>query len=375
MFGLGWTAALTVDLGISSYGRYAMAYSLSGVFAGLLDGPPTMRSSRLDERDFAGDQRIRGLLGPPLLLCGGILAATVSYIFGFALVFAAGEFMLGYLKTAARRHGNPRREQLIDLARQTSSILLALAALFLGHGNLNTVTAAYAIPYFAIGLPLAAQAIRLQSRPFPLREWVTLSGTGLVASGYVQLDVVLIGVLLNSSAAGIYGIASLIAWALSVPSQQLATRKIPHVRNGRLAPEQLAQTWYVAAGTACSVLLIGTAATLGHIGPRSLGVCLLFMAPFVATRGLNWAMNVAVVFVKADIARLWASAGGLAVDIVALVLLAPLLGASSGAIGSSISDLTLLVAYLHIVRTRPTRSALAAYVAIVVASIVLVLVT
>jgi hypothetical protein len=367
-FGLGWTVVITADLGIAAYGRYAMAYSLSSVCSGLLDGPPTMRSSRLSEHDFTGDQRIRGLFGAPLLVAGAVIAWTVSYVVGFALVFAAGEFLLGYLKTAARRHGDPRREQLIDLARQASSIVLALLVLLVGGYGLEVVTAAYALPYFLVGLPLAARAIRLAPGRFPLREWLTLSGTGVVAAGYMQLDVVLIGVLLNSSAAGVYGIASLVAWALAVPSQQLATRKIPRIREGAIAPPELARAWRVAAACAGALLLVGAVAAVAKLGPTGLGLSLLLMAPFVATRGLNWAMNVAVVFVDADFARLGASAGGLAVDVVALVALAPILGSTCGAVASSLSDLALLAAYLKIVRARPARGAIVAYTAIVVAS-------
>ncbi len=368
MFGLAWTVVLTADMGIAAYGRYAMAYSLSSVFAGLLDGPPTMRSSRLSELEFMGDQRLRGLLGPPLLLAGAAIAWTFSYVIGFALLFAAGEFMLGYLKTAARRHGNPQREQLIDLTRQTSSIVLALLALFVAKDDIKGVTAAYALPYILIGLPLAMQAIKLPSGRFPLREWFTLSGTGIVAAGYMQLDVVLIGVLLNSSAAGVYGIASLVAWALAVPAQQLATRKIPQIRAGTLAPRELARSWHVAALTAGALLVLGGVSTAAELGPTGLGLSLLFMAPFVATRGLNWAMNVAVVFVKADFQRLWASAGGLAVDLIALIALAPLIGSTCGAVGSSLADLALLGAYLKIVGARPARGAIAAYVAIATAA-------
>jgi hypothetical protein len=365
--GLAWTLALSLDAGLAAYGLYAIAYSLSGVFTGILDGPPTIRAARVSSGDFYSDQRIRALIGTPLLV-GGLLITRVSYIAGFAMIFSGGEMLLGYPKAAARRRGDPRLEQIIDLGRQASSIALGAGALFIGGFGISGITFAYALPFFFVGFPIAAKALRLPSTPLPVREWMTLSGTGLVAAGYVQLDVVIVGLRLNSAAAGVYGIASLTAWAFAVPAQQLATRKIPHLRLKTLSPHEMARSWHLGAVGGIALLGVGACVHLFQVGPNSLALSLVLMAPFVMTRGLNWAMNVAAAFVDSDVARLWASLAGLVVDVAVLLALAPSIGASSAAVASSVADAVLLTAYLRITHGRMSRAALVTYIALVLAA-------
>ena len=374
LFGLAWTVLLVAKLGISDYGLYAMAFSLSGVFAGVLDGPATFRAARVSEVEFESDQAWRGTVGPVVMVAGLAIAATCSYVIGFALVFVAGEHLLGVYKAHARRHGNPLREQVIDLARQITSISLGSVCLLAFTDSLDSVTFAYSAPYVVGGIAATIAVAKSPRRRVDRREWAAHSMTGLVGAGYVQLDVVVLGALLGSAAAGVYGLASLVAWAMTVPLQQYATRAVPSLRSGELEPASFIGAPRLGLGLAAITLVSGAIAEMTNIGPAEFGTCLVLMAPFVATRAVNWALTLGMIVAHADRQRFNISASTLLFNMLLLLGLSALLGVTAAPIASSAADLVLLVMFARVLHAKVGRAHVVAYILLVAASVAVALV-
>ena len=366
--GLVWTVALVTRLGLGDYGLYAMAFSASSLVAGVVDSPFVARSGRVDEPSFAHDCTTRTWLGILLLGVGLACLRTTWYVPGFAALVAGGETLLGVVKAGVHRHGRPGAEQALDLGRQCSSIVCGTTALVvLGGHHLTAVSLAYATPYAAA----AAGALRRRfgrPRALPVRELLSLAATSLVGAGYAQLDVVILGVLLGSTAAGAYALAALAAWALALPGQQYATGRLPELR--RCAEAHPAVVGRVMTGGLC----LGTVCVAAPLVARTVlpsqlaaATCLALLAPFVATRTVNWYLSTVAVQQRRDAARLWTTALSLAVDVALLLALVPVIGVLAAPIAAVGADLALLAGFARTTRCRlgPAHlSALGALVAV-----------
>lgn len=348
-----------------------MAFSLAAVLSGILDGPVNFRALRVSDSEFESDQSVRGLIGPIVLIVGLVAAQFFSYVIGFALVFVAGELLLGVFKARARRDGDPLREQLIDFSRQSSSIALGALCLFAVSLDLKVVTFAYSIPYVIGGLGAAVRVFRLPRLPIARKEWATHSMTGLAGAGYMQLDVLVVGIVVDSAAAGTYGIASLFAWAVTIPSQQHVTRSVPSLRAGRVLPAEFVGSPGLGILSGVGVLTIGAALQAAAFAPNDLGACLMLLAPFVATRSVNWALNTSMIFAHLDSVRLRATLITLAANIGLLVALAGALGVVAAATSSTLADLLLIAIYAKALKAHIAPRYLVAYVLLVTLSVTL----
>jgi O-antigen/teichoic acid export membrane protein len=349
--GLVWTVALVARLGLGDYGLYAMAFSASSLLAGIVDSPFLARSGRVDERSFARDCTMRTWGG--ILFLGVGLAALAGgwYVPGFATLVAGGEAVLGVVKADAHRHGRPGAEQALDLARQGTSVVCGMTALLaLGRHHLLAVSLAYAIPY----VMAAAGALRRSfGRPHapPVRELLSLSATSLVGAGYAQLDVVIVGGLLGSRAAGAYALAALAAWALALPGLQYTTSRIPQLRRCATADPAVVGT-VTTVGLCLGAVCLPAPLVAGLVLPSQLTAarCLALLSPFVATRTVNWYLSTVAVQQKRDSARLVTTVVSLAVDVVLLLALAPVLGVMAAPVAAVGADIALLAGFARSTR-------------------------
>jgi O-antigen/teichoic acid export membrane protein len=344
--GLVWTVALVARLGLGDYGLYAMAFSASSLLAGVVDSPFLARSGRVDEAGFARDCTLRAWGGTLCLAAAlGCLAAG-WYVPGFATLLAGGEAALGVVKAEAHRQGRPGTEQALDLARQGTSIACGMAALLaLGKHHLLAVSLAYAMPY---GVAAAGALRRSVGRPrgVPVREFLSLSATSLVGAGYAQLDVVLVGGILGSKAAGAYALASLAAWALALPGLQYATSRLPELRRRATADPRVVgrvTTAGLCLGAVC--LAAPLLASLALPSQLTAARCLALLSPFVATRTVNWYLSTVAVQQRRDTARLGTTGLSLAADVGLLLALVPVIGVMAAPVAAVGADLVLLAGF------------------------------
>jgi O-antigen/teichoic acid export membrane protein len=344
--GLVWTVALVARLGLGDYGLYAMAFSASSLLAGVVDSPFLARSGRVDERSFARDCTMRTWGGILLLGLGVSGLATGWYVPGFATLLAGGEAVLGVVKAHAHRHGRPGVEQALDLARQGSSIVCGMTVLLaVGRHHLLAVSLAYAVPY-AVAAAGALRGSLGRPHALPVRELLSLSATSLVGAGYAQLDVVLVGGLLGSRAAGAYALASLAAWALALPGLQYATSRIPELRRCAVADPAVVGT-VTTVGLCLGAICLPAPLVAGLALPSQLTAarCLVLLSPFVATRTVNWYLSTVAVQQRRDAARLATTVVSLVVDVVLLLGLTPVLGVLAAPVAAVGADIALLVGF------------------------------
>jgi O-antigen/teichoic acid export membrane protein len=349
--GLVWTVALVARLGLGDYGLYAMAFSASSLLAGVVDSPFLMRSARVDERSFTRDCTMRTWGG--MLVAGGGLVCLAStwYVPGFAALLAGGETVLGVVKAEPHRQGRPGAEQALDLARQVTSIACGMIALLvLGRHHLLAISLAYAAPY---GVAMVDAMRRSIARPhaLPLRELLALSATSVAGAGYAQLDVVILGGLLGSTAAGAYALATLAAWALALPGLQYATSRIPELRRSPIVhPAVVSVVMISGLGLGSVCLAAPLVASIVLPSQLTTAECLALLSPFVATRTVNWYLSTVAVLQKRDAARLGTTVLSLAVDVALLIALVPMLGVMAAPLAAVGADLILLAGFARTTR-------------------------
>ena len=351
-----WTAELLLRLGLVDYGVYSIAFAAASLVASLFDSPFYLRSARLPEKAFLADRALRVIVAVGLTLVGVIgLLLVHSYVLGFAAIFAGGEAGVGVLKARAHRGGSIVREQVIDLARQAAAISCGTVLLLVGRPSLVLVSIAYSFPYF-VSVVAAIRVARPNAARFPnAREFATLSMTSLLGAGYMQLDVILIGLLLGPRTAGSYAIASLIAWSLCLPAQQWANARIPMMR----ANADLTRRLDVNEVALIGLALGGAAAFAGVVTAvvfppgREAAIALLGLTPFIVLRSVNWQLSLRALFHRQDGTRLVATVIALVVDVAVILVLATPLRVLAASIAAVLADAALAVVFLSVASKPP----------------------
>jgi O-antigen/teichoic acid export membrane protein len=346
--GLLWTLALINKLGIGEYGTYAMGFALAAIAAAPLDNPFNVRAIRESEERFLAERTARLLMGLAIMIAGLALIG-VNYIAWFGLVVAGGELMFNTLKSRDLRDGHPDRIMRIDTIRQSTSIGLGCAYLFLApQPTLLGASLLYVAPYLVIAVVTAATVRKHRPAiPGPPRLVAALVAEHLGNALYVQGDILLLGFLTDSTVAGYYSVASVLAWAVAAIGQSYATTFHEPLRlaGGALSagpPPRTIAIVGLLAGTTVGVVGIGL---LISPAPTQLAVSMMIMAVFCAMRAVNYVYTAVLYMQKRDLVRA-TSAVALAPVKLALVAGLVALGAVGASIASVVTDAILLAIYL-----------------------------
>ena len=348
--GLLWTLAVISRLGIADYGLYAMGFALAAIVCAPLDNPFNVRAVRESSERFLRERTTRVGVGL-LLMAAGVAVVDVNYIAWFGLVVGGGELVFNAYKSQDLRDGHPDRVMRMDTVRQTTSIAIATGYLFVvDHPTLLVASLLYAAPYFAVAV-LAVLAVRghRPALPGPPRLVAALVLEHLGNALYIQGDVLLLGFLTDSRIAGLYSVASVMAWAVAALGQSyVATYHEPLRESGGdlatgPAPKAIV-TVSVVAGVL--VLTVGVGLLLSP-APRELGVAMVLMAVFCAMRAANYVYTAVLYMQHRDLVRAWAAVGLVPVKLACVAALSPL-GAVGAAIASVLTDAVLLGVYLKV---------------------------
>ncbi|MBO1267708.1 polysaccharide biosynthesis C-terminal domain-containing protein [Arthrobacter cavernae] len=335
VMGLAWTTAMIVSLGISDYGRYAMALSFAAIIAAPLDNPFLVRSLRSSDALFRAERTGRALLGIGLFLAG-LLAYGQFFVAGFALMVAGGEIAFNAFKSEALRNGHPNIIMRWDVVRQAASVAGAAAVVYLVPGrNLELVCLAYLAPYLVV-VALAGFSAR-QSRPgFPgrFKEWALLWSDALIVALHIQGDILLLGLLTDSTVAGYYSVASVVVMAVASFGQMYAHTFHEPLRmaGGHPAAGPRARSIVILSGLfGLMVLLAGLALLATGIAP-DVATALIILSAFTVLRCVTLVMTTVLYVQNRDGHRV--VGGGLAafVKLGLIAALAPL-----GAAGASLA--------------------------------------
>jgi O-antigen/teichoic acid export membrane protein len=352
LLGVAWTSALVASVGLAGYGSYAIGYSMSAMIVGFADSPWYVRSVRVDESDYLADRNWRAVFAFALSL----LAAFVwqySFVFGLAVMTAAGEIGLGVIKSSYRRRGEVQREMALDTARQALSIGTAIVPMVLLDATISQVSFLYCVPYLICVMVSLAYIRRVErgTHKISIGEFFALAASAIFGAAYAQGDVVLLGYLASPEAAGIYSLASLVAWALAMPMLQYVNSYAASLRQDSAALVSTLRGKRVVAISGGLAFLCAAAAvpTMFLLPGSQLATVLAILAVFVLFRSWNHAQTVELTFRRLDGFRARAA---IAVTIVNLILLYLLLGlnAVGAAVAASLAEVFLFLTYFLMLR-------------------------
>lgn len=352
--GLLWTLAVISRLGIADYGLYAMGFALAAIVCAPLDNPFNVRALRESEERFLRERTTRVGLGL-LLMAAGVAVLDVHYIAWFGLVVGGGELIFNAYKSRDLRDGHPDRVMRLDTIRQVSSIALATGNLFTaGHPTLLAASLLYCVPYLVIAV-LAVLTVRghRPAVPGPPRLVAALVIEHLGNALYIQGDVLLLGFLTDSRVAGLYSVASVMAWAVAALGQSyVATYHEPlRESGGDLASGPSVKAILTVSAMAAMLIAVVGIGLLLSPAPRELGVAMVLMSVFCGMRAVNYVYTAVLYMQHRDLLRAWAAAGLVPVKLAGVALLASL-GAVGAAIASVVTDAVLLGVYLKILYRR-----------------------
>lgn len=353
--GLLWTLALISKLSIGDYGQYGMAFALMAVIGPPLDNPYTVRAMRESEERFVAERTSRFLLGITLIAAGTAMF-SVNYIAWFGLTVAGGEIVFKAYQSRFARDGHADRVWRLDTLRQVVSVGLGCGYLFLAdQPSLLGASLLYVLPY-ALVVVATAVAVRghRPSLPGPPRLMGALAGEMLGTAMYLQGDVLLLGLITNSTTVGYYTICWTVAAAVTAVGQSFGmTFHVPLRDSGGTLSSgpPLRHTLTVGAGAFGIVLLIAGGLLISP-APTELGTAMLIMSVFCGARTVISIFQVILFAQRRDLLRLLSAVGLVPVKLAAVAVLSPL-GAVGASIASSTTDLILLAIYSYVLYRRP----------------------
>jgi hypothetical protein len=346
--GMLWTLALVGKLSVGDYGRYGMGFALSAVVGPPLDNPFNVRAMRESEQHFLAERTSRFLVGIILMALGAALV-EVNYIVWFGLVIAGGEMVFKSYQSQAARDGHPQVTWRMDTIRQVTSVVLAGAYLFgTAHPTLEIASMLYCSPYLVV-LVLATRRVwgHGPGIPGPPRLILALVGEMLGMCIYLQGDVLLLGLLTNSTTVGYYALTVTVTVALAAIGQSFAMTYNEPLRrsDGDLSTgPSLRHIVFLGLGTGGLVVIAGLV-LLVTPAPTELAVAMLIMAAFCAMRTMSSVLAVILYAQRRDVVRLSANLGLVPVKLGAVAALAQF-GAVGAAIATVGTDAILLAIYL-----------------------------
>ncbi len=272
----------------SDFGLFALAYSLSYLFAAVLEGGHGL----LVVRDLAQRPReaghylgalifLRLLVGVPLLALtlGGVLALGDSP--GALLLVLA---LVAHLQVFA---GLPREVLIagdrvsLAAAHSIAETVLRTAALLAAAAATGSVLAAFAAAavvhaaWAAIGLVLLWRSMDLKDLAAGAREWRTIFRLSLpfgafivLAAAYAQVDVVIVSLLLPLSAVGVFQAAFRILIATDYLPEAAWRWAYPRLSRAAMAgPSELAVQITMLSG-ALVLAGVGTGTLIVLVAPQ-----------------------------------------------------------------------------------------------------------
>ncbi|MCE5288324.1 MAG: hypothetical protein LLG14_03690 [Nocardiaceae bacterium] len=351
--GLVWTAAMLSLLDLDDYGRYTIATALGVVIGLTVDHPFAVRAIRVDDEAFVRERATRILVA---LSLGA--AAITSYVIGggyvvtFGLACAGAEILLHSVMSLAIRMGEPQRLTRAMTIRQAASVVSGLCVLFGVHdATLEQATVAYLVPMFLVGF-WATPLLRGAKPAFPGQAGTAamMSIENFANGVYLQGDVLLVGALAGDRSAGIYALASTIAWAPTVIGQffgQTHHESLRHGRENRAGGPSMMTTAVLAllAGS----LVLGVAGVMAWFSAdRPLVEATAIMAVFSVLRVVSFVLTVALFIHSRDRTRVMSSVVGAALKLGVIAVLVcwvfpPGGSAPAAALGAVIAESVVFV--------------------------------
>lgn len=356
--GLGWTLAVIATLGIADYGVYAMAFALASLIAAPLDNAFLIRSMRESESRFKAERTTRALVGLILLIIGLAIFAQF-FVAGFALAVAGSEMVFNAYKSRALRDGHPNVVMRLDTTRQTASILAASAYLFFSPAilgqppSLEVACLIYLWPYAVVvvlsALTMSTTRPGIPGRP---RELVVFWLDAFIIAAHMQGDILLLGMLVDSTITGYYSVASVLAAAVASVGQMYAQTFHEALReakgNPAAGPGRKA-VLFLATGLSLLVFVTGLVLLLTDLAPE-VAVALMVLSLFVAVRFKSLIATTLLYLQGKDRQRV---AGGFVAAVLKLALVAVMavpLGATGAAIAAVAAEIVQAIWYSRAAR-------------------------
>jgi hypothetical protein len=348
--GLLWTLILVQRLGVSEYGLYAMATVLNGIVGNTVDNAFAVRAIRESEEHFLRERTMRYLLAVGLVAVG---AATfnVNYVIGFGLMVAGGEIAMNVVKSRSARDGHPDKVYRIDTARQFTSAGVGAVYLYTSaHPTLIHASLLYCTPYVLALLVGAKLAIgHRPAPPGPPRLIAALTGEMLGTTLYLGGDVLLLGTLVDTKAAGYYQLAWVVAAAVAAAGQSFGMTYHEPLREsgGDLSAAPPLRNILRMAALGGSLLLVIGGCLFAFGAPVQLATTMMIMGGFAALRICIFVLQVILYTQRRDVFRLTIAVGLVPVKlgmVAALATLTPL-GAVGAAIAATVADAIMLAGF------------------------------
>ena len=348
--GLLWTLILVQRLGVSEYGLYAMATVLNGIVGNTVDNAFAVRAIRESEEHFLRERTMRYLLAVGLVAVG---AATfnVNYVIGFGLMVAGGEIAMNVVKSRSARDGHPDKVYRIDTARQFTSAGVGAVYLYTSaHPTLIHASLLYCTPYVLALLVGAKLAVgHRPAPPGPPRLIAALTGEMLGTTLYLGGDVLLLGTLVDTKAAGYYQLAWVVAAAVAAAGQSFGMTYHEPLREsgGDLSAAPPLRNILRMAALGGSLLLVIGGCLFAFGAPVQLATTMMIMGGFAALRICIFVLQVILYTQRRDVFRLTIAVGLVPVKlgmVAALATLTPL-GAVGAAIAATVADAIMLAGF------------------------------
>ena len=348
--GLLWTLILVQRLGVSEYGLYAMATVLNGIVGNTVDNSFAVRAIRESEEHFLRERTMRYLVAVGLVAAGAV-TFDVNYVIGFGLMVAGGEIALNVVKSQSARDGHPDKVYRLDTARQFSSAGIGAVYLYTAaHPTLTHASLLYCTPYVLILLVGAKLAIgHRPAPPGPPRLIAALTGEMLGTTLYLGGDLLLLGTLVDTTAAGYYQLAWVVAAAVAAAGQSFGMTYHEPLREsgGDLSAAPPLRNILRMAALGGSLLLIIGGCLFAFGAPTQLATTMMIMGGFAALRICIFVLQVILYTQRRDVFRLTIAVGLVPVKlgmVAALATLTPL-GAVGAAIAATVADAIMLAGF------------------------------
>lgn len=348
VFGLLWTAAVIHTLGVGEYGIYAMGFAGAALLNAPLDNAFFVRSLRVSEDDFQRERCLRVLFGTAIAAIG-IAVYTQWYVAGFAIVVAAGELLFNTFKSSYLRESRPDVTMRFDAARQLVAIGLGGSYLYLAQDpQLYVSSTLYLLPYIVIWCAtLRFVPGRAPQMPGNRREITLLSSEAFAAAAYASGDVLIIGYVAGSDAAGYYSVAIVTALAIASIGQNYANTFVNSLRDAHghvdSAPP-VNNIVKVSLTTAAAMAAVGVGVLLWG-GYDDVGYVALILSLFVFGRSVNFVFTMILSLQHRDALRVRATASVAALKVVSVFVLAHWLGGYGAAIACVYCEFAMLLVY------------------------------
>lgn len=348
MFGLLWTVAMIHTLGVGEYGIYAMGFAGAALLNAPLDNAFFVRSMRVADEDFQRERCLRVLFGTAIAAIG-IAVYTQWYVAGFAIIVAAGELLFNTFKSSYLRQSRPDITMRFDATRQVVAIGLGGSYLYLAHDpQLYVSSTLYLLPYIVICCAsLRFVPGRTPQMPGRRREITLLSSEAFAAAAYASGDVLIIGYVAGSDAAGYYSVAIVTALAIASIGQNYANTFVDSLRDARghidSAP-QAKNIVKVSLTTAAAMVAVGIGLLVWG-GYDDVGYVALILSLFVLGRSVNFVFTMILSLQHRDALRVRTTAAVAMMKVMSVFALAYWLGGYGAAIACVFCEFTMLVVY------------------------------